>query len=139
MIFLKTSEGTTRNFGVKEGVKEGLKSLQPGDQITLELDEGNAIVDVHKEGVIAKGTDEKDLGDKGGVGSSDVNKGHKSVAGTVETFDAGQKILIIKTEQGKAETFHVKDAAATKLNGVKKGDKVTLEVDEQNLVMDAHG
>lgn len=138
MVFLKTQEGTTRNFGVKEGAKEGVKSLQPGDQITLELDEGNAIIDIHKDGAMAKGTEENAIGDKGGLGA-DAGKGHKSVVGTIENFDQIQKIVILKTDQGKSETFQVKDAAATKLNGVKKGDKVTLEIDEENRVMDAHG
>ena len=138
MVFLKTSEGTTRNFGVKEGAREGVKSLKPGDQITLELDEGNSIIDIHKDGMIAKGNDQTAPGDKGGL-NSESGKGHKSVVGTIETYDQTQKIVILKTDQGKFETFQVKDAAATKLSGIKKGDKVTLEIDEQNRVMDAHG
>jgi len=136
MVFLKTNEGTTRNFAVKESKREGLKSLQPGDQVSLELDEGNSIIDIHKDGAMAQGGDQKGIGDRGGLGAGDSN--HKSVVGTVETFDPAQKILILKSDQGKSESYQVKDAAATKLNGIKKGDKVTLEIDEQNRVMDAH-
>lgn len=136
MIFLKTDEGTTRNFAVKESKREGLKSLQPGDQVAIELDEGNSIIDIHKDGAMAKGGDQKGIGDRGGLSPGDA--GHKSVVGTVETFDPAQKILILKSDQGKSESYQVKDAAATKLNGIKKGDKVTLEIDEQNRVMDAH-
>jgi Cu/Ag efflux protein CusF len=138
LVFLKTSEGTTRTFSVKEVAREGVKSLKPGDQVTLEFDEANAIIDIHKDKAIAKGSEESVPGDKGGV-SGDASKGHKSVVGTLETYDATQKIVILKTDQGKSETFQVKDAAATKLNGVKKGEKITLEIDEQNRVMDAHG
>ncbi|HZR45303.1 MAG TPA: hypothetical protein VFA47_01270 [Candidatus Manganitrophaceae bacterium] len=136
MVFLKTNEGTTRNFAVKESKREGLKSLQPGDQVSLELDEGNSIIDIHKDGAMAQGNDQKGIGDRGGLGAGD--SGHKSVVGTVENFDPAQKILILKSDQGKSESYQVKDAAATKLNGIKKGDKVTLEIDEQNRVMDAH-
>lgn len=136
MVFLKTSEGTTRNFAVKESNRQGLKSIQPGDQVSIELDEGNSIIDIHKDGAVAKGED-KGLSGRGGLGAGD-EKGHKSVVGIVENFDAAQKILTLKSDQGKSETFQVKDAAATKLNGIKKGEKVTLEIDEQNRVMDAH-
>lgn len=136
MVFLKTSEGTTRNFAVKETNRQGLSSIKPGDQVSIELDEGNAIIDIHKDGAVAKNDDQKGTGDRGGLGAGD--SGHKSVVGTVESFDAAQKTLVLKSDQGKSETFQVKDAAATKLNGIKKGDKVTVEIDEQNRVMDAH-
>ena len=136
MVFLKTSEGTTRNFAVKESTRQGLSSIKPGDQVAIELDEGNSIIDIHKDGAMAKEGNQPAIGDRGGLTAGD--SGHKSVVGTVETFDAAQKILILKSDQGKSESYQVKDAAATKLNGIKKGDKVTLEIDEQNRVMDAH-
>lgn len=135
MVFLKTEEGTTRNFGVKESQKEGLDGIQKGDKITVELDEGNAIIDIHKEGMVAQGGQEvTGQEDKGGPG----NQGHKQIKGTVEIFDHVKRSITLQTDGGKSETFEVKDAAALKLNNVKKGDKVSLELDEQNRVMDAH-
>lgn len=134
MIFLKTEEGTTRNFGVKDAQREGLKSLQKGDRITIELDEGNEIADIHKEGAVAKGDQAVGSEGKGGQGQGE----HRSVVGTIETFDPIQKRVTLKTEDGQSQSFELKNPAVSKLNGIEKGTKVTLEIDEQNRVMDAH-
>lgn len=135
MIFLKTEEGTIRNFGIKDAEKEGLKGLKPGDRVTLELDEGNAIADIHKEEMVATGDqNEMTATDKGGLS----HEQHRSVVGTVEAFDPIKKNITLKTEGGKSESFEIKVSAIPKLNGIVNGTKVTLEVDEQNLVMDAH-
>ncbi len=62
----------------------------------------------------------------------------RSAIGTIEMFDQGKKSVAIKSEDEKTESFELKDAAFTKMNGAKKGEKVILEIDEQNRVMDAH-
>lgn len=135
MIFLKTEEGTTRNFGVKDAKKEGLKELKPGDRVTLELDEGNEIADIHKEEAVARG---------GQNGTSSEGRGglsqnqHRSIVGTVEAFDPIQRKIILKTEDGQSQSFDLKNPAISKLNGIEKGTKITLEIDEENRVMDAH-
>ncbi|MBI3802155.1 MAG: hypothetical protein HY282_00130 [Nitrospirae bacterium] len=135
MIFLKTEEGTVRNFGYKDAQKEGLKSIQPGDRVTLELDEGNAIADIHKEGAMAnRGDAGTDSEGKGGAAQGD----HHSIVGTVELFDPIQKKVTVKTDDDQSQSFEIKGSALGKLNGVEKGTKVTLEIDEQNRVMDAH-
>jgi len=136
MIFLKTEEGTIRNFGIKDAKKEGLKGLKPGDRVTLELDEGNAIADIHKEEMVATGDQNEMTATEGKGGPS--HEQHRSVVGTVEAFDPIKKNITLKTEEGKSESFEIKSSAIPKLNGIVNGTKVTLEVDEQNLVMDAH-
>lgn len=57
---------------------------------------------------------------------------NRTVSGTVEHVFKDRKILMIKTADGKLQTFIVQDAAASKLERVKQGDKVTMEVDEKN-------
>lgn len=48
MIFFTTDTGATRNVSVKKIKKEKIKSLKPGDLVTLDVDMGDLIVDVHK-------------------------------------------------------------------------------------------
>lgn len=136
MIFLKTEEGTTRNFGVKDAKKEGLKGLKPGDRITLELDEGNEIADIHKEDSVAKGEQNGAPAPEGKGGLSQDQ--HRSITGTIEAFDPIQRKVTVKTEDGQSQSFELKNPAISKLNGIEKGTKVTLEIDEENRVMDAH-
>lgn len=122
MVHLKLDTGVTRRFGVAEAKKEGLKSLKPGDKVTLEVDEANLIADIHNGGSPAEGSEQ----------------GHRSVKGTVERFDPFQKRVTVKLDDGKTETFELKMPAMQKMNGIDQGTKVTMEIDEQNLVMDVH-
>lgn len=138
MIFLKTEEGTTRNFGVKDANKEGLKGLKAGDRVTLELDEGNEIADIHKEDAVAKGNQNQN-GASAPEGKGGVSQGqHRSITGTIEAFDPIEKKVTVKSEDGQSQSFELKNPAISKLNGIEKGTKVTLEIDEENRVMDAH-
>ncbi|TAK09158.1 hypothetical protein EPO44_01645 [bacterium] len=54
VVFLKINDITTRTFSVKAEKKEGIKSLKPGDRVTLRVDEGNQIVDIDKGGYGSK-------------------------------------------------------------------------------------
>ncbi|GEM_PF-1533716 len=136
MIFLKTDEGTVRNFGVKDAKKEGIKSLKPGDRVTLELDEGNEIADIHKGDSVVK-ADQNGTTGPAGKGGPAQNQ-HHTLTGTIEAFDPIAKKVTVKTEDGQSQSFELKNPAISKLNGINKGTKVTLEIDEQNRVMDAH-
>jgi Cu/Ag efflux protein CusF len=121
MISLKLETGVTRRSGVVEAKKEGIKSLKEGDQVALEVNEANLIVDMHKDGAMAQNKEK-----------------HRSVVGTVEQFDPLQKKVTIKTEEGKSETYEIKMPVVAKLSGINQGAKVTVEIDEQNRVMDVH-
>lgn len=136
MVFLKTEEGTVRKFGITDAKKEGLKGLKPGDRITLELDEGNEIADIHKEAKVAEGG-RNGANDNEGKGGLSQDK-HRSITGTLESFNAMERKVTIKTEEGQSQSFELKNPAISKLTGVTPGTEVTLEVDEQNRVMDAH-
>jgi hypothetical protein len=119
MVFFKTEEGTLRKFGLKEVNREGIPSPQPGDEVTLTLDRWNDIIDI------------TEAGDKGGFG------GHE-VTGTVFSYNGPEKEITLKTEEGEARDFELKDAVTTKLNGIEKGREVTLALDGENRVMDAY-
>lgn len=134
MISLKTQEGTVRKFGVKDAKKEGLKGLKPGDRVTLELDEGNEIADIHKEAQVAEGNQSGADDGKGGFSPEK----HRSITGTLESFNAMERKVTIKTAEGQSKSFQLKNPAISKLTGVIPGTEVVLEIDEQNRVMDAH-
>lgn len=121
-IFVKTQEGTVRNFGIKEAKTEGMKDFKAGDPVLVEFDEGNQIIDIEKV-------------------SPGEMKGHKDphavVTGTVTGFDRVKKTVSLKLPDGTTKTYELKDAAATKMSGVKTGTKVAMEIDEENnLAMD---
>lgn len=121
LISVKTQEGSTRNFTLNEGKREGFEALKPGDKVVLEMDEGNQIVDIHLQGMGASG-----------------DHGHRSITGTIEKFNRDDKTMTILTQEGKTENFGVKDSALAKVGSVKEGMQITLEVDEQNRIMDVH-
>lgn len=120
-VAVKLETGPVRRFGVVEAKKEGIKSLKEGDAVTLEVNEANLIIDVHKGGTTAQNQQQ-----------------HRSVAGTVERFDPLQKRVTVKTEAGKSETYEIKMPVVAKLSGIDQGAKITMELDENNLVMDVH-
>jgi hypothetical protein len=117
MIVLKTNEGTTRSFTVKEMKREGIGGLSVGDQVTLSLDEGNQIVDIDK---------------KSSGGPSVGESEHRSVTGNVMTFDRVKKEVTLKEKGGKSQTYSLKDPAATKMANIKTGTQITMYIDEEN-------
>ena len=116
-IVLKTDEGTLRNFSLKETKKEGIGGLNVGDRVSLELDEGNQIIDFDKV--------------TGGAPSG-MSAEHHFVTGSVAGFDRTKKEVTLKMTDGKSRTFKLKDAAATKMANTKPGTKIKMEIDEEN-------
>lgn len=114
VVFIHTEEGTTRTYTLSEGKREGVPSLKLGDKLLLEMDEGNQIIDLHRP------------------------HRHSAVTGTIETLRPSDKMMTFRLGEGKAERFELKDPVIPKLAAVKEGTEITLEVDEQNRVMDIH-
>ncbi|MEW6684473.1 MAG: hypothetical protein AB1451_16380 [Nitrospirota bacterium] len=124
MVFLRTAEGTTRSLAVAEAKRDGMSSLKPGDEVDLILDKGNSILAVAPP----RGT---------GAYIGDV------ITGTVQHsappfFDRFNKEITLKTEEGEIQTFELRNAVATKLNGVSTGKKVILEMDGHHRAFDAY-
>jgi hypothetical protein len=113
-ILVKTEEGTIRNFAVKDAVQEGIARLKPGDIVTLELDEGNQVIDIEKGA------------------TSEKERSHSMVAGEVVSYDRVKKEVTLKMQTGESRSFRLKEAAASKMNSVKAGSRIVMEVDEEN-------
>jgi len=119
MVFFRTAEKTMRNCSVIELNRSGVPTVQPGDKVNLILDQGNSIIAI------------TGAGSEGDFISNEI-------AGTVQRFDVFNRWITLKTEKGEFRSFEVRDAAATKLNGVKEGTAITVAMDKQNWVMDAY-
>ena len=119
MVFLRTEERTVRNLAMKEVSGAGISSLRPGDKVDLILDRGNSILDITEPG------------GKGGFSGNEVT-------GTVQGFDWMNKRVTLETEMDGIRSIELRDAVATKLNGVKKGRVIILELDGKNRVIDAY-
>ena len=116
MLTLETNEGTTRNFTVKSAKIDGVTKLQPGDRVSLELDEGNQI-----------------------IGVNDIGEKHQLARGEVVGIDRNKKIVTLKLKNGTSQSYGMKEAMAGKMNNIQKGAMVTLMVDQRNnLAMDVH-
>lgn len=124
MVSLRTEERTIRNLAVTEVKRDGMSSLQPGDEVDLILDRGNSVLAVAPP----RGTGAY-IGD--------------DVTGTVQQgappfFDRFNKRITLKTEEGEIQSFELRDAVATKLNGVNEGRTIVLEMDGQHRAFDAY-
>jgi hypothetical protein len=113
---LKTEEGTLRNFSFKEVEKEEVGDIKIGDRLVVEFDEGNQIVDIDRM--------EGEMGEAG--------ERHPVVTGEIVGFDRTKKEVTLKLKDGKSQSYQMKDAAATKMSGVKIGTVVLMELDEEN-------
>lgn len=96
--------------------------MRPGDKVVLEIDEGNQIVDVHRQKTV----------------SSDRKHRHRSIGGMLKMFSRSDGKVIVELNDGGTESFLVKDSAASKLGSIREETKITLEVDEEKRVMDVY-
>ena len=119
-VMLKTDIGTIREFSLKQVDREKIKGVRVGSRLELELDENNMIID------IARAT----------PGAVKRLETVRVVDGTVERFDPVRRVLTLDLETGKAKSFKVKDAAATRLLDVSKGTRVTLQIDPINKMVE---
>lgn len=119
MVFLRTEERTIRNVAVTEAKRDGMSSLQPGDQVDLILDRGNSVLAIAPP----RGTGAF-IGD--------------DVTGTVQRFDGLNKRITLKTVEGEVQNFQLRNAVATKLYGVKEGRTIALEMDGHHRAFDAY-
>lgn len=115
-VFVKTEEGTTRNFGTAQVAQERLRGLKAGDHVTLEVDEGNQVRNIDSA-------------------NASRAEGRHVVSGTIVGLDLINKQVTLATKDGRV-SYYWKDAAA-KITSKDIGDQVTLRIDEENnLAMD---
>lgn len=121
-FFIKTKEGTTRNYSLKELEKEGISNLRVGEFLAMEFDEGNQIVDIDRVNTLD-------------LKPEDFGEFHQMVSGEVVSVDSSKKKVTLKVKGKGDKSYRMKDAAATKMAGVQSGTVVLLELDEENKMV----
>jgi hypothetical protein len=95
----------------------GLEGARIGDEVTLTVDENNALLDIHKKGVDPAG--------------------HSLLTGKLTYADPFWEVVELSTADG-TKSFAVDSVAGSKLSALKEGSPVRLELDEDNMVIDIH-
>jgi hypothetical protein len=95
----------------------GLHEARVGDQLTLWVDEGNVLSDVHAAGF--------------------AGHRHRIIAGRLNYADQFWSEIKLSTPEG-TERFEVDALAGSKLSMMREGAPVTVELDEDNVVIDIH-
>ncbi len=118
-IKLRTPDGE-KNFDVQTG-KSKLSAIAEGTPVTVEVNEGGKVIDVHRFDV--EMTFNKQPRTK---------KGYSIQAhGTVEKIQSG--IIVVKTP---AATYQLN--AKSMPSGIKVGDEISLWINEEGMVVDHH-
>jgi hypothetical protein len=118
VIFLKPTKGLrNRAISLKKAERMGLADPKAGDEVTVLVDEGNILLDVHKKGM--------------------PPAGHRLLTGTLSYADPFWEVVELATPE-EHQTFGVDSLAASKLSILKEGAPVRLELDEDNMVIDIH-
>ncbi|MGH7232134.1 MAG: hypothetical protein ACREJU_12360 [Nitrospiraceae bacterium] len=118
IIFVEPFEGLRpRTISPNKADRAGLHESKPGDEVTLIVDEGNVLIDVHKTGI--------------------PSAGHRMVIGTLNYADAYWGEIKLSTPEG-IERFDVDALAGSKLSVFQEGAPVTVELDEDNMLIDIH-
>ena len=116
---IKTKEGTSRNFGIKELEKEKIRNPKAGEFLVMEFDEGNQIIDIDRVGSLD-------------MEPTDVSDFHQTVVGEHVNLDSEQKRVTLRVTGRGNKTYQLKESAATKMKSVKPGTVILLELDEEN-------
>jgi hypothetical protein len=119
-VMLKTDIGTVREFSLKQVNREKIKGVKVGSRLELEIDGNNMIIDISRA-------------TPGAVRRLETVR---VVEGTIQRFDPVRKKLTLNLGKGKAKTYKVKDAAATRLLDVNTGTHVTLQLDPVNRMVE---
>ncbi|MEW6542274.1 MAG: hypothetical protein AB1411_01540 [Nitrospirota bacterium] len=118
LIFVQPPNGLQfRGISPGKAERMGLHEVQPGEQVTLVVDEGNVLVDAHKAGV--------------------PPAGHRLVNGRLDYADLYWEEIKLSTPEG-IERFPVDTLSGSKLSVFQAGATVTVELDEDNTVIDIH-
>ncbi len=106
-----------RAVSINKAERMGLHKARVGDEVVITVDEGNILLDVHEKG--------------GPIA------GHRLVIGELTYADPFWEVISVATLEGD-ESFAVDPAAGSKLNVLKEGALVRVELDEANVVIDIH-
>lgn len=113
---VKTSTGATRKLSENAAIRRGHEIPKIGDELTFWVNEGNAVMDVHRKG------------------HSDQH--HQFISGTLASIDNAKSQLTLSTSAGE-KNYKVKPESRM-FRDIAAGAQVTIEVNESEEVIDLH-
>ncbi|MBI4401114.1 MAG: hypothetical protein HY581_05735 [Nitrospirae bacterium] len=118
ILFVRTPMGLRpRTISPNKADRVGLHEAKKGDELTMWVDAGNVMLDAHK----------KDA----------VYAGHRTIMGNLNYADQYWQEIKVSTPEG-TERFEVDSLAGSKLSVFQEGTPVTVELDEDNVVIDIY-
>jgi hypothetical protein len=116
-IKVNIGEVQPRFLPLKPAQEKQFAAIKPGDDLIIVVNEQNLIVDYHP--------------------LDHPSSSHKIVRGTIaDNMPIGQDRVVIKSEDGKEESFAVRSQARSKLAAIPVGTSAIFLLDETNKVVD---
>ncbi|GEM_PF-5569457 len=120
-IYIRTDEGPIQSYAIDKRERDYLRSFQEGERVVVETDWMHHLVDIYPATVL-----------------SSHASAYRVIHGKVQSFSPSDEQLTLRKSNGDTETYTVKDPAIRKLNSIKEGSRVTVQVDDEDRVVDVH-
>ena len=114
-LAVKTPDGATYQLNENASRRHGHEPFKEGDEVTVMVDENNAVIDIHKAGEDGK---------------------HTFVTGKLIHVGKMKKEIKLQTAEGE-KVFPLEKLEA-KTKGIDEGTPVTVEINESGTVIDLH-
>jgi hypothetical protein len=131
---IRTETGKEESYELTAPAKSKLAAMPVGSKVLFFLDESNKIADATFGSEEAVERRQREA-TKGEVTTSPAKGAHLRVVGTV-LKPLKMNRVSIKKENGKEETYEVRDAAQEKLSKVQAGELIILLMDDENKVIE---
>jgi TusA-related sulfurtransferase len=131
---IRTETGKEESYEVTGPAKSKLAAMPVGSKVLFFFDESNKIADAtfgSEEAVERRQSEAR----KGEITISPAKGAHLRIVGTV-VKPLKMNRVSIKKENGKEETYEVRDAAQEKLSQVQAGELIILLMDDENKVIE---
>lgn len=117
-IKVNIGEVQPRFLPLKPAQEKNFPEIKPGDDLIIIVNGENLIVDYHPVGY--------------------QSDGHKIIRGAIaDTMPVGQQRVVIKSNDGKEQSFEVRSQARSKLGSIPVGTPMLFLIDETNKITDA--
>lgn len=129
-VVIETDKKKTITYPVRPLIRSKVAAMPVGSPVLFLLDEADQIIDVTfgSEAALDRATREYGRMTK-------PKSTHARVDGTI-TKEVTDGRVTVKTAEGKQRTYAVRPYAAKELSHARKGDQVTLLIDDDNQVLD---
>lgn len=119
-IYIRTDDGALLSYPINRGSRDDYRAFNEGERVVVERTWMNRMVTVYPATILI----------------SSQALGYRTISGKVQSFSPSDERLTVQTRSGETETFTVTGPAARKMNRFKEGSHVTVQVDDQDRVID---